>query len=450
MRHATFTMMLAGLLLLGLQPASALDLSVTITSSPLRWGQVGVPYVYDVNAVSSDSNATLTYELRSHTPDGMTIDAATGLIQWTPASAGRFEIHVRVKARLNDNVEHEAEAEQEYGLRITTNGGSPSGTMTGTVQNEAGDGIRPVEIEVFDGSGEESLFEGHTDSTGAYRITGIFPGTYLVKADPSGMTPYREEWFDNVTRRSLATPVVIAESASVVINFVLAPRDTHNSGYSVSGVVRGQNGTPLPGAKVTFARHHDDDDDHGDDDGNDDHGGDNRLTRIGNNSNHGHSKGKKTSTYTDSLGAYHLQLRPWAYRISASKEGYQRQWWNHQTSSSAADSFVVVSDTTGIDFDLSLLSAPPQAAGPRVRLKQNYPNPFNPTTSIGFVLPSSGKVRLTVYNMLGQSMATLVDGELSAGDHRVDWRADGAASGLYFYRVEFGGTTEVRRMTLVR
>jgi hypothetical protein len=85
-----------------------------------------------------------------------------------------------------------------------------------------------------------------------------------------------------------------------------------------------------------------------------------------------------------------------------------------------------------------------------VRLKQNYPNPFNPTTSIGFVLPSSGKVRLTVYNMLGQSMATLVDGELSAGDHRVDWRADGAASGLYFYRVEFGGTTEVRRMTLVR
>jgi hypothetical protein len=207
MRHATFTMMLAGLLLLGLQPASALDLSVTITSSPLRWGQVGVPYVYDVDAVSNDSNATLTYELRSHTPDGMTIDAATGLIQWTPASAGRFEVHVRVKARLNDIVQHEAEAEQEYSLMITTTGGSPSAAMTGTVHNQAGDGIRRVEIEVFDVAGEESLFEGHTDSTGAYSITGIVPGTYLVKADPAHMTPYEEEWFDNVSRRSLATPV---------------------------------------------------------------------------------------------------------------------------------------------------------------------------------------------------------------------------------------------------
>jgi hypothetical protein len=97
-----------------------------------------------------------------------------------------------------------------------------------------------------------------------------------------------------------------------------------------------------------------------------------------------------------------------------------------------------------------VVSAASLVSRPVVELRQNYPNPFNPTTSIGFTLPATGRVRLTVYNMLGQSLGTLVDGELSAGDHRVDWRADGAASGLYFYRVEFGGSSQVRRMTLVR
>jgi hypothetical protein len=442
MRQATFTMMLAGLLLLGVRPAAALDLSVTITSSPVRWGQVGAPYTYDVDAVSSDSNATLLYELRSHTPAGMTIDGATGLIQWTPANAGRFDIHVRVKARLNGIVEHEAEAEQEFALLITTTGGTPSAGLAGTVQNQSGGAIRRVEIEVFDSLGEQALFEGHTDSTGSYHISGIVPGTYLVKADPAQMSGYEDQWFDHVTRRSLATPVVIAESSLVTINFVLASRDTSDHRMDISGVVRGPDAAPLVGAKVTFSRLESGDDD----DENHDHD----VSRRGGDNGHSSNGHGGTSVYTDSLGAYHLRLRARTYRVSASKEGYQRQWWNHQTSPSSADSLVLVSDTTGIDFDLSLLSAPPVAAGSNVQLRQNYPNPFNPTTSIGFVLPAAGRVRLTVYNMLGQNMATLVDGELSAGDHRVDWRADGAASGLYFYRVEFGGTTEVRRMTLVR
>ena len=68
-------------------------------------------------------------------------------------------------------------------------------------------------------------------------------------------------------------------------------------------------------------------------------------------------------------------------------------------------------------------------------LGQNYPNPFNPSTSIRFGVPDRSILRLTVYNMLGQPVAVLVNKEVSAGYHEVTWNAN-AASGIYFYRIE--------------
>jgi hypothetical protein len=442
MQRASFTIVLACVLLLGLQPASAFDLTVTITSQPVRSGQVGAPYVYDVDAVSSDSSATITYTLKGNPPSGMSIDAATGLIEWMPASVGSFGIRVRVKARLDGSAATglEAEAEQEYSLLITTTGGAATASLQGTVLDPAGSGVRRVEIKMFDGTGRLRLFETRTDSTGSYRIGGVVPGTYFVKADPPEMSNFEDQWFDNVRRFEQATPVLVAESAHAVINFVLSPRDSDDASFDVSGFVLGPDGAALANARVMFNRT--DDDDSGNHDlerrGGDDHG------------HHGHHGNETQVVYSDSLGAYHLRLRAHTYSVSAWKEGYRRQWWNHQSSASAADRLMLARDTTGIDFDLTAISLAASVQGSSVKLRQNYPNPFNPTTSIGFTLPSSGKVRLTVYNMLGQSIATLVDGELSAGDHRVDWRAGDAASGLYFYRVEFGGTAEVRRMTLVR
>ena len=69
-------------------------------------------------------------------------------------------------------------------------------------------------------------------------------------------------------------------------------------------------------------------------------------------------------------------------------------------------------------------------------LSNNYPNPFNPSTKIQFSLPVSSKVTLTVYNLLGQEIARLVDGELSAGSHSVDFNAAGLSSGVYVYRIK--------------
>ncbi len=94
-------------------------------------------------------------------------------------------------------------------------------------------------------------------------------------------------------------------------------------------------------------------------------------------------------------------------------------------------------------------------------LHQNYPNPFNPSTRIEYALPHPGHVRLTVYNVLGQLVATLVDGERPAGRFNVEWNSLGvngtvASSGIYFYRVEaksMNGTaslTSVKKMLLLK
>ena len=83
-------------------------------------------------------------------------------------------------------------------------------------------------------------------------------------------------------------------------------------------------------------------------------------------------------------------------------------------------------------------------------LKQNYPNPFNPVTEINFSLPTKSHVNLTVYNALGQKIATLVDSEHMAGSYRVTWDAVDATSGVYFYRLESEGFAKTMKMMLMK
>jgi chitinase len=84
-------------------------------------------------------------------------------------------------------------------------------------------------------------------------------------------------------------------------------------------------------------------------------------------------------------------------------------------------------------------SGTPVVPGDRVpkdyRLSQNYPNPFNPNTTIAFSLPRAGRVNLTVLNLLGQEVATLVDGERQPGEHTVAFNGSQFPSGVYFYRL---------------
>jgi len=83
-------------------------------------------------------------------------------------------------------------------------------------------------------------------------------------------------------------------------------------------------------------------------------------------------------------------------------------------------------------------------------LEQNYPNPFNPVTNIIYTVPQAQHIKLNVYNILGQLVKTLVDEEIPAGKHSIQFNAAGFSSGVYYYRVETGSTTDTRSMLLLK
>ncbi len=83
-------------------------------------------------------------------------------------------------------------------------------------------------------------------------------------------------------------------------------------------------------------------------------------------------------------------------------------------------------------------------------LSQNYPNPFNPSTSIMFSLPRVSNVKLAIYNLLGQKVASLCDEKLRAGTYSVVWNADGFPSGVYFCEIKAGKFSQTRRMILLK
>ena len=83
-------------------------------------------------------------------------------------------------------------------------------------------------------------------------------------------------------------------------------------------------------------------------------------------------------------------------------------------------------------------------------LYQNYPNPFNPTTVISGQWTADSRIRLVVYDVLGQEVAVLADGRYPAGKYSFNFDGRNLASGIYFYRLTAGSTTAVRKMTLIR
>ncbi|MDA0745643.1 MAG: Ig-like domain-containing protein [bacterium] len=116
----------------------------------------------------------------------------------------------------------------------------------------------------------------------------------------------------------------------------------------------------------------------------------------------------------------------------------------------------LVADGTGLVSTLPGVRASELRALPETfALNQNYPNPFNPETVVPFALPQAGKVRIAVYNILGQEIRTLVQGVKEAGFHRITWDGKDAhgrsiSSGLYFVHMATPGFTDVRKMMLLK
>ncbi len=86
----------------------------------------------------------------------------------------------------------------------------------------------------------------------------------------------------------------------------------------------------------------------------------------------------------------------------------------------------------------------------KFRLSQNYPNPFNPTTKICYVLPKTMKVKLAVYNSLGQELKVLVDAMQEKGEYEITYNATNLASGIYYYRLVTSNKILTRKMMLLK
>ena len=106
-----------------------------------------------------------------------------------------------------------------------------------------------------------------------------------------------------------------------------------------------------------------------------------------------------------------------------------------------------------VELTVTAVSVPqalPGAIPAAFALHQNYPNPFNPSTTIRYDLPRDGHARLTVYNLLGERVAELVNERQSAGRYEVRFEASDLPSGMYFYRLESGGFTQSAKMIVMK
>ncbi|MFH0991830.1 MAG: carboxypeptidase regulatory-like domain-containing protein [bacterium] len=186
---------------------------IAISSKPLESGVVGTLYSYQVKATSSDPTVLLSYQLTMK-PEGMTIDAVTGLINWIPQSKGTF------KASLLVTSSRGGRAEQMFGVTIS----GPTGSVTGIVTDSEGKPLTKVTIRLYQ-KNTIQYFEirGITDSLGKYTIIRVDTGSYVARAIPYNSN-YLEQWYDGVMSVEQATYFPVKTNTTTTVNFKLTAK----------------------------------------------------------------------------------------------------------------------------------------------------------------------------------------------------------------------------------
>lgn len=164
----------------------------------------------------------------------------------------------------------------------------------------------------------------------------------------------------------------------------------------------------------------------------------------------------ETSGHTSSDGGTGLNTEEMRQQITFTDAGWDfddEPVWLIENPSEGAHSFPYLfgneqSPPPGYEEIVSAGSNPDLPS--KVTLEQNYPNPFNPSTLIQFSIPETTDVTLQVFNILGQHVSTLVNGQLRAGRHEVRFDATGLSSGVYMYRIETGNQALTKRMLFVK
>jgi hypothetical protein len=279
-------------------------------------------------------------------------------------------------------------------------------SISGKVRDSLGTGV-PSRVVLFPVEPAWPVWPGvrfgHTDSSGAYALREVREGKYFVLALPfRGYAPafYKEGAYGVRCWKKADTVGVSGDVTGIDIGIVpIVPRGA----VMIAGRVVDGAGLSLDGVRV-FA-----------------------LSSDG---------GMAGFTLTDSSGAFRLEgLASIPMTLVFDREGYDPG--EREVTPGAGEFLIEMGD---ISLAASVTSTEVSPTVPsEYRMHQNYPNPFNPSTTITFDLPAASLVRMVVYNLLGQEIATLYDAGTVAGTHRVTW--DGrdragrvVAAGLYLIR----------------
>ncbi len=127
--------------------------------------------------------------------------------------------------------------------------------------------------------------------------------------------------------------------------------------------------------------------------------------------------------------------------------------FDNESSEFLEDSLTIILDaeTGDVLYQSVIVSNEEENVAPtEFSLSQNYPNPFNPTTTIPFSLREASRVEISIYSILGQKVATIVNEQYPAGSHAVRWDARNLASGMYIYRMQAKGFTQTKKLILLK
>lgn len=156
------------------------------------------------------------------------------------------------------------------------------------------------------------------------------------------------------------------------------------------------------------------------------------------------SDSSNVQTMTDANGNYVLHVSSLIYNYSILLGNYPSGYNFQNPIAHAGD--------TNVNIDLTLTGVKQISSNipKKYSLSQNFPNPFNPSTIIRYDIPKSSFVHLTVYNILGQEVAELVNKEQSAGSYSAIFNASNFSSGIYFYRLQAGNFVQIRKSLLLK
>ena len=259
----------------------------------------------------------------------------------------------------------------------------------------------------------------HTDSLGVFTFPAVASGRYALQVVPFGtyLPAYFKATECGVREAKAADTIVVKTNQNVEGLVVCVKKIVAQGGGSITGWVKNSLGSGLSGVIVT-------------------------------------AESQNSCSYgiTENDGAYEIDdVDIGAYAVTTDKVGFAASVstapmidYSVGVFTSQANFIVTEQKTTSVE---RLNNEGPE----QFALYRNYPNPFNPSTQITFTLPSDGHARIRVFNILGQVVATLMDGYTTAGTHVVSFEAGNVmSSGVYIYELQYKDRIAINKMVLMK